>query len=58
SDITSQGYLFSAIVIFLGNILVLLIGLPLLTAKVDLTTMFGWWFENTGLVIHHLGKMF
>lgn len=58
SDITSQGYLFSAVVIFLGNVLVLLIGLPLLTAKVDLATMFGWWFENTGLVIHHIGKMF
>lgn len=58
SDITSQGYLFSAVVIFLGNVLVLLVGLPLLTAKVDLLTMFGWWFENTGLVIHHLGKMF
>lgn len=57
TDITSQGYLFSAVVIFLGNVLVLLIGLPLLTAKVDLATMFGWWFENTGLIIHHLGKM-
>ena len=58
SDITSQGYLFSTVVIFLGNVLVLLIGLPLLTAKVDLTTMFGWWFENTGEVIHRFGKMF
>lgn len=58
SDITSQGYLFSAVVIFLGNTLVLLIGIPLLTAKVDLTTMVGWWFENTGEVIHRLGKMF
>lgn len=57
SDITSQGHLFSAVVIFLGNILVLLIGLPLLTAKVDLTTMLGWWLENTGEVIHRLGKM-
>ena len=57
SDITSQGYLFSAVVIFLGNALVLLIGIPLLTAKVDLTTMVGWWFENTGEVIHRIGKM-
>jgi hypothetical protein len=31
SDITSQGYVFSAVVIFLGNIGVLLIGIPLLT---------------------------
>jgi hypothetical protein len=47
SDITSQGYLFSAVVIFLGNVLVLLIGLPLLTAKVDLVTMFTWWGQHT-----------
>ena len=58
SDITSQGYFFSVVVIFLGNVLVLLIGLPLLTAKVDLSSMIGWWFENTGEVIHRIGKMF
>ncbi len=58
SDITSQGYLFSAVVIFLGNALVLLVGLPLLTAQVDLTVMFRWWWANTGEVIHHFGKMF
>jgi hypothetical protein len=58
SDITSQGYLFSAVVIFLGNVLVLLIGLPLLTAKVDLMTMLGWWLENTGQVVHWIGKLF
>jgi hypothetical protein len=28
SDLTSQGYLFSAVIIFLGNALVLLLGLP------------------------------
>ena len=58
SDITSQGYLFSAVVIFLGNILVLLFGLPLITAKVDLTAMLRWWLENTSEVILRLGKMF
>jgi len=58
SDITSQGYLFSAVVIFLGNVLVLLVGLPLLTAKVDLTTMLGWWLENTGKVIHLIRNLF
>ena len=57
SDITSQGCLFSAVVIFLGNALVLLIGIPLLTARVDLTTMLGWWFENTGEAIHRIGQM-
>jgi hypothetical protein len=58
SDITSQGYLFSAVVIFLGNTLVLLIGVPLLTAKVDLTTMFRWWFANIAEVIHWIGRLF
>src|ERR1041384_1047212 len=58
SDITSQGYLFSAVVIFLGNVLVLLLGLPLLTAKVDLIPMLEWWYRNTGEVIHRLAKMF
>ena len=57
SDITNEGYLFSAVVIFLGNVLVLLVGLPLLTAKVDLLTMVGWWFENIGAAIHRIGKM-
>jgi hypothetical protein len=52
SDITSQGYLFSAVVIFLGNVLVLLVGLPLLTAKVDLRKMLHWWFDNTSALIH------
>jgi hypothetical protein len=58
SDITSQGYLFSAVVIFLGNVLVLLVGLPLLTAKVDLLTMLGWWLEHIGLVLHRIGRVF
>ena len=57
SDVTSQGYLFSAVVIFLGNVLVLLIGIPLLTARVDLTTLFRWWCENTGEVIRQVGQL-
>jgi len=58
SDITSQGYLFSAVVIFLGNVLVLLIGLPLLTAKVDLATMMKWWYANTAAFIHVMAGWF
>jgi hypothetical protein len=37
---------------------VLLIGIPLLTAKVDLLTMFRWWFENTGELFHRVVKLF
>jgi len=57
SDITSQGWLFSTVIIFLGNASVLLLGVPLLVAKVDLATAIGWWFECTGQVIHFLGKL-
>jgi hypothetical protein len=58
SDITSQGYVFSAVVIFLGNVTVLLLGIPLLAAKVDLLTALRWWLECTGKVVHLIGKMF
>ena len=58
SDITSQGYVFSMVVIFLGNVLVLLVGIPLLTAKVDLLTMLKWWLANTNQIIHRIGTMF
>ncbi len=58
SDITSQGYLFSAVVIFLGNVVVLLLGIPFLTAKVGLMTTLGWWLKNTGEVLQQLGKVF
>jgi hypothetical protein len=43
SDISDQGYLFSAVIIFLGNALVLLVGLPLLAGKVDVLTALSWW---------------
>jgi hypothetical protein len=46
TDITSQGYLFSAVVIFLGNALVLLVGLPLLTGAVSLSGAAARWFAN------------
>jgi hypothetical protein len=58
SDITSQGYLFSAVVIFLGNVSALLFAVPLLTLK------FGWlkileiWGHETGRVFGWLCQMF
>jgi hypothetical protein len=58
SDITSQGYLFSAVVIYLGNVIVLLFGIPLLTSKVGHLNALGWWFECTGMVLHRLQKIF
>ena len=57
SDITQQGYLFSAVVIFLGNISVLLLGIPLLASKVGVWTAMGWWLECTGAVFHRIGQL-
>lgn len=42
SDITSQGYIFSAVVIFLGNAFVLLIGAPLLMRHSLLDGFVSW----------------
>lgn len=58
SDITSQGYLFSAVIIFLGNILVLLVALPLLTGQANLLSVFGLWLEATGTVLRKIGRVF
>jgi hypothetical protein len=58
SDITDQGYVFSGVVIWLGNILVLLVGIPLLTARVSLLDTFGWWFNGTAQVFHWLARLF
>src|SRR3984957_17157376 len=47
SDITSQGYLFSGVVIFLGNIVPLLLGVPLLTAAISPIDALNFWFKDT-----------
>jgi hypothetical protein len=51
SDITSQGYLFSAAIIFLGNVCVLLFGIPLLTEKVHLLEVLHWWLNSTDRIL-------
>ncbi len=58
SDITGQGWLFSGVVIFLGNVCVLLFGIPLLTARVGMLNSLGWWFESTGGCIESMGMFF
>jgi hypothetical protein len=57
SDITSQGHLFSAVVIFLGNVCVLLFGISLLTARVGILNSLGWWAESTGMIFHWLQRV-
>jgi len=56
-DISEQGYVFSAVIIFLGNIGVLLTGIALLVAKVNIETALRWWLEGTMEVLQRLGKM-
>jgi hypothetical protein len=43
TDITEHGYCFSAAVIFLGNVGLLLLGLPLLTDEVGIPMALRWW---------------
>lgn len=58
SDVAGQGYFFSAAVIFLGNVTVLLLGLPLLTQQVGLWTALSWWRDGVSRVINWLGAIF
>ena len=57
SDITGQGWLFSAVIIFLGNAAVLLVGISLLAARVDLLAALGWWWKFTAAVWQQLGGL-
>jgi len=57
TDITSQGWMFSAVVIFLGNVVVLLLGIPLLTGRPDVHTALVWWLESTGAVLRLLARL-
>ena len=58
TDITSQGYLFSAVVIFLGNVSVLLFGVPLLTRRPEILKIFSLWCAETGNVFDWLHRLF
>jgi hypothetical protein len=57
SDITGQGYLFSAVVIFLGNVAVLLLGIPLLTAEVSIGESLTWWWKDSLVIFHRLATL-
>jgi len=54
TDITEHGYLFSGAVIFLGNLLVLLVGLPLLTAGTSIISALRWWGEGILVTLNFL----
>jgi hypothetical protein len=57
SDITEHGYLFSAVIIFLGNVTLLLVGIPLLTSRVSVMCALRWWLSYTEQVLHALGRL-
>jgi len=58
TDITSQGYLFSTVVIFLGNVMVLLFGIPLLAHRPEIFKICGLWFAETGKAFNWLHQLF
>jgi hypothetical protein len=53
TDITSQGWLFSSVIIFLGNALVLVMAVPLLTGH-GLLQAFKVWAQCNTQVLHQL----
>jgi len=57
SDITSQGRLFSTVIVFLGNLAVLLIGVPILT-NLGVLQALGWWLQSSGAMLLRLRNIF
>jgi hypothetical protein len=57
SDIAEQGYLFSAVIIWLGNTALLVLAIPLLTGRVGLLTALGWCCVETGEVLRRLSAL-
>ena len=57
SDILQEGYLFSAVVIFLGNAAVLLMAVPLLARKVSVIDAFRWCGESTAAVFQKMTNL-
>jgi hypothetical protein len=57
SDITSQGWLFSVVIIFLGNAIVLIFAVPLLAAKAGLPDALREWLRQTAAIFLWLQKL-
>jgi len=41
----------------LGNVAVLLVGIPLLVSKVRILMALGWWLQCTSETLHRLGRI-
>jgi hypothetical protein len=57
TDITSQGYIFSAAVIFLGNAIVLLIGVTLVTKHSMVKALVSWVECNRDVLVRLAGRL-
>ena len=57
TDITQQGYLFSATIIFIGNAAVLIVGIPLITGRMDLLNALKSWFDCNHQILHRLANL-
>lgn len=58
SDLAREGTFFALVVIWLGNVLVLLLAVSLLTAGVGVLTALSWWLHDTGRVLMWLQRLF
>jgi hypothetical protein len=58
TDVTNHGYLFFAVIIWLGNLGVLIAGLPLLTSKASLSSTLFAVFLDTASVIAWFVSLF
>ncbi len=58
TDITEHGYVFSCVIIFLGNMGVLLVGVPLLTSKVTVFGALKWWLDCTLAFCQSAARLF
>ncbi len=47
TDISEQGYIFSSVIIFLGNVVVLIVAISLLSGQVALPKAGQWWWDST-----------
>jgi hypothetical protein len=56
TDITSQGWVFAAVIIFLGNLLVLMMAVPLLAGKPSLADAFQWWGRDTLWLVKQISR--
>ena len=53
-DIVHEGYIFSAVIIFLGNMCILLIGIPLLTTKISVSASLSLWIGYSIQIYHYI----